>query len=159
MATEARPIETQADFKFRVEINGFPAALVQKFTHGSAKIGERKRAGAGQNHVVYEPGMLSYEPCKLEMVLPLEGPGRDLLNNWFKRGQDPATGNGERTGSLKQDFTVYHLMNTADVNEAVEYFGAYINEEDLGELDAMSEDGNLIPKFSLRFDWRRKVVK
>ena len=79
MAIEVYTGPTAKEFRFMVEINGFPAALVQSFDPGSRHHAVAERGGAGMNHPFKEAGMITFDNCILYAVRPLEGTCQNVL--------------------------------------------------------------------------------
>jgi hypothetical protein len=154
MATDAYAIERQKKFKYRLEINGLPVAVIQSVTLGSEEIGVTKHAGAGQNHPVKEAGMIEYEPVTLKAVVPLDGSGLLYWERWMRRIQDPETGNGLRKKQYAQDFSLYDLDPAGNVIGTWEFQNGWVQKRSPGERDSMSKDEDVIDEIVIEYDRR-----
>jgi phage tail-like protein len=159
MAVDARAIERHKVFKYRVEINGYPVALVQEAKIGKAEIGVSEHAGAGQNHPVKEAGMLSFEGCTLKTVVPLDGPGKTYWQTWLDKIQDPKTGNGMRPSAYRQDFSLYDLDPQGNPIRTWEFKNAWIKSYDPGERKSLDKDKDTIEELVITYEWRELVEK
>lgn len=156
MATEAYTIERAKAFKYRVEINGLPGAMVQSFNPGKVSIAETSHASGGQNHLVYEAGMVSFEDATLSSVVPLEGPGLKYWNEWIKQAQNSLNGRGGKPSEYKKNFSVY-LMGPSDKPIKVwEFKGAWIKEYTPGAMDSKQDAEDVIDEIVIRYDNREE---
>lgn len=153
MPSEATAIERAKKFKYRLEINGLPVAMVQKAKPGKREVGISEKAGGGQNFPTKEAGMLKYGDVELEVVLPLDGPGRVYFEKWMDKEQDPRTGNGLRPREYKQDFTLFWLRPDGNPLKARHYKGGLVKDIDPGEMDSNDEKDDVIDKMTLAYDW------
>lgn len=159
MSTEARAVEAAKAFNWRLEIDGVPAAMIQKVNPGSREVGITKHAGAGLNHPVQEAGMLEYGAVELEGILPIEGPGGVAFEQWLDQAQDPKTGRGGRKSEYCKDFTLHWLGGDKNPFLTRQYRDGWCQKVDRGELDALNKDGNVIDKATIVYDWYEDVAK
>lgn len=157
MATEAKAIERQKKFKYRIEINGMPVALIQKLSVGKVTAGVTQHAGAGQNHPDKEAGMLTFENVVLTGVVPLEGPGNKFWQRWLDVIQDPDSGNGAVPKQYRQDFSIFDLAPTADPIRVWEYYDGWVCSYDPGERDSMSAEDDVLEEIEICYNYRKLV--
>lgn len=156
MATQAYTIERAKSFKYRVEINGLPSAMVQSFNPGKVSIGETSHASAGQNHLVYEAGMVSFEDATLTSVVPLDGLGRKFWNEKITLAQNSQTGNGGKPSQYKFNFSVYLMGPTDRPLKVWEFKGAWIKEYTPGAMDSKQDAEDVIDEIVIRYDNREE---
>jgi phage tail-like protein len=154
MATDAYSIEALKEFSYRVEINGLPVAMVQEFNPGSSKIGVSERAGAGQNHVIKEAGMLSFDHATLKSVVPIEGAGLSYWQDWMNQVQDPKTGIGTRPKQYKRNFSVYNIGPDGTPLRVWEFYGGWISEYKPGDLKSKEDKNDVIEEVQITYDHR-----
>jgi phage tail-like protein len=154
MPTDARAINRLKEFKFRVEINGYPAALCHEFNPGERSHGVSSHAGAGQNFAVKEVGMINFGNCTLRQVVPLEGPGRHYFDTWMNQGQDPMTGNGGIPADYARNFTLYELDPYGNPSRAWEYYGAFPVRYVPGNRNAQSDSADVVEEIELAYSSR-----
>ena len=157
MAVEALALNAHKNFKWRLEINGCPAAMIQKITGGEISLGMAKHGGAGQNFPVKEAGQLEYAPFTLETIVPLAGPGTKFFLDWLYKGQDPRTGDGGMPKDVKKDISLYDLMPNGTALRVFTIHGAQASSDSLFERDAEAKDKNTIDKIKLEYDWMEQV--
>lgn len=157
MANEAHAYAAMKTFKFRLEINGFEAALVQEFSPGDRTHGVTMHAGAGQNHPTKEVGMLHYGNCTLRSIVPLNGPGREFIEEWANVCQDPATGNGQLPAMYRKNFTLYEETPDGGPARVWEYKRGFPVRVSLGQRSSLS-DADVIEEMELAFDERHLRV-
>jgi hypothetical protein len=155
MAVETRVIPRAKDFKYRVEFNGLPVALVQKFSPGKRTHGITHHAGAGQNFPSKEVGMITYEPCTLELVVPIEGDGVDFFETWMNQGQDPETGNGGMPSQYQRNFSVLELKPDGTPFRVWEFYRAQPVTDDPGKHDSLAKDKDLLEEVHIEYEWRK----
>lgn len=156
MPTEAIAVSRLKEFKFRVEINGFPVALVQDFDPGQRSIAVVESAGAGQNHPVKEAGMMSFGNAILKNVVPTEGMGKTFWENEMNRAQDPATGNGSPPSAYWFNFSMYELDNAGNPVTAYEFYQAFVTSLKPGNRSAVTKDKNVIEEVEIAYTSRQK---
>lgn len=154
MATESKALPRAKDFKFRVEFNGFPVALVESFNPGKESVGITKAYGGGMNHAYKEVGMLEFGNVSLTNTVPIEGPGRRYWQDWMIQCQDARTGNGLNPDEYMRDFSLYELDNTGTPFRVIEFYGAFIADYDIGDKTASSMDKNVIEKVEVAYQSR-----
>jgi phage tail-like protein len=154
LATEANALNRLKEFKFRVEINGYPAALCHEFNPGERTHGITSHAGAGQNHVSKEVGMMSFGNCVMRQVVPLEGPGRQYFDIWMNQGQDPVSGNGGKPTDYQRNFTMYELDPAGNPSRAWEYKKAFPVRHVPGNRNAQSENADVVEEIELAYTER-----
>lgn len=154
MATESKALPRAKEFKFRVEFNGFPVALVESFSPGKLQIGTTESFGAGMNHPYKEAGMLRYSPATLTNTVPLEGMGRRFWQDWVDKCQNAKTGNGGLPEEYMADFSLYEMDNTGTPFRVNEFKDAFITEYDVGDKSAGSMDKNIIEKVEITYSSR-----
>lgn len=125
MPTEACAIPRLKDFKYRVEINGLEAAIVQEFEPGTRTHGVTVHAGAGQNHVCKEVGAVGFSNAVLRGVVPVDGEMRLYWEEWMDSAQDPETGNGGMPKQYQRNFSVYELKPDGSPSRVWEYYKAF----------------------------------
>jgi hypothetical protein len=125
MPIEACVIPRLKDFKYRVEINGLEAAMVQEFEPGTRTHGVTVHAGAGQNHVCKEVGMIGFSNALMRTVVPAEGQGRTYWEEWMDQGQDPMTGNGLMPKQYMRNFSVFELAPDGSPARVWEYYRGF----------------------------------
>jgi hypothetical protein len=145
---------TAKEFRFMVEINGFPAAMVQSFDPGSRHHAVAERGGAGMNHPFKEAGMITFDNCILYAVRPLEGTCRMFWDAWMDQAQNPRTGGGGSTNIYMKNFTLYELDNNRNPVTAEEYFQAFPIEHKQGKKDSLSKDRNVIDEIHIAYVWK-----
>lgn len=154
MATESKALPRAKDFKFRLEINGFPVALIESFTPGKKSVGVTKAYGAGMNHAYQEAGMLTFGNATLTNTVPIEGIGRRYWEDWMIACQNSKTGNGGNPEDYFKDFTLYEMDNTGTPFRIIEYRGGFITDYDVGDKSASSVDKNVIEKVEITYQDR-----
>ena len=154
MPVEAAAISVLKQFKFRLEINGLPAALVQHFNPGVRTNSVTQHAGAGQNHPAKEVGMLNYGNCTLGIVSPLDGPGRVYFEDWMNLCQDPVTGNGQIPATYLKNFTLYELDPKGDPSRVWEYKRGFPVSFTLGDRHSLGEAANVIEELEIAYESR-----
>jgi hypothetical protein len=125
MPVQACAIPRLKDFKYRVEINGLEAALVQEFEPGTRTHGVTVHSGAGQNHVCKEVGMIGFSNCVLRTVVPVEGEARNYWESWLDSAQDPSTGNGGMPAKYQRNFSVFELAPDGSPSRVYEYYKGF----------------------------------
>ena len=125
MPVTADGIPRLKDFKYRVEINGLEAAVVQEFEPGTRTHGVTVHSGAGQNHVSKEVGMVGFSNAVLRTVVPIDGGGRVYWENWMDQAQDPITGNGGIPAVYQRNFSVFEMDPTGTPSRVWEYYQAF----------------------------------
>jgi hypothetical protein len=125
MPVQACAIPRLKDFKYRVEINGLEAALVQEFEPGTRTHGVTVHSGAGQNHVCKEVGMIGFSNCVMRTVVPVDSDARLYIENWMDQAQDPATGNGGMPAKYQRNFSVFELGPDGTPSRCWEYTKAF----------------------------------
>lgn len=125
MPVDAEAIPRLKDFKYRVEINGLEAAMVQEFEPGTRTHGVTVHSGAGMNHVAKEVGMVGFSNAVLRSVVPLGGTGRIYWENWLDQAQDPTTGNGGVPAQYQRNFSVFELAPDGTPTRVWEYIKAF----------------------------------
>jgi len=158
MPVEACSISRMKAYKFRLEINGLPAALIQEFDPGDRTHGVSVHAGAGQNYVCKEVGMISYGNCTLHMVVPLDGPGRVFLNDWMDLCQDPATGNGEVPSKYMKDFSLYELDPTGSPSRVWEFKRGFPVKHSIAHRSAFADGTDLIETLEITYAKREMRI-
>jgi len=158
MATEANAINRLKEYKFRVEINGYPAALCHEFNPGDRTHGVTTHAGAGQNYTCKEVGMITYGNAVMRQVVPLEGPGRNYFDNWMNQGQDPATGNGGKPNDYMRNFTLYELDPAGNPSRAWEYKKAFPVRHVPGNRNAQSESADVVEEIEIAYTKREMRI-
>jgi len=158
MATDATAINRLKEFKFRVEINGYPAALCHEFNPGERTHGITTHAGAGQNYPVKEVGMIQYGNCTMRQVVPLEGPGRTYFDNWLNQGQNPLTGNGGKPSEYQRNFSMYELDPAGNPSRIWEYKGGFPVRQVPGNRNAQSENADVIEEIEIAYSWRDLIT-
>jgi hypothetical protein len=158
MATDATAINRLKEFKFRVEINGYPAALCHEFNPGDRTHGITTHAGAGQNYAVKEVGMITFGNAVMRQVVPLEGPGRQYFDAWMNQGQDPMSGNGGRPADYMRNFTMYELDPMGNPSRAWEYKRAFPVRHVPGNRNAQSENKDVIEEIEIAYTKRELRV-
>jgi len=156
MATEVKKYEKVKEFKFRVEVNGFPVALVEECDMGEEQISVVKSAGAGQNHPDKEAGGLEYGDCVLRTLVPTEGPGIDFWNNAIKRAQNPATQSGLHPSGYYFEMTVLELDNTSAPVRITEFHNCFVNVNHPTNRSGLSFDKNAIDEIHIAYEWREQ---
>lgn len=154
MATESKALPRAKEFKFRVEINGFPVALIESFNPGKKTIGVSEAYGAGMNHSYKEAGMLRFDTATLTNTVPLEGAGRRFWEDWMINCQNAKTGNGGNPEDYMQDFSCYEMDNTGTPFRVMEFYGGFISDYDVGDKSASSVDKNVIEKIEITYQSR-----
>lgn len=139
------------EFKFRCEINGFEAALVQEFDPGKRTIASVEHSGAGQNHPDKEPGMMTYDPCVLRHVVPVDGVGRIYFETWMNECQDALTGNGLPVDQCRRNFSMYELDNEGHPVRVWEFKHAFPTGFTGGNRSALTLDQNVIDEIELTY--------
>ena len=154
MPTDANAIDRGMKFKFRLEIEGVPAALIQEADLGTTEVAVSEAAGAGQNFPIKQGGMLKFGEFTCKGVVPLEGPGRHVWQKLLDRVQNPKTGNGLRPSQYKIDFSLYDLTPEGDPFRPWEYHGAFVQSYNPGDRDANSDSDDMIEEIVWAYDWR-----
>jgi len=158
MAIDATAISRFKEFKFRLEINGLPAALVREFNPGERSHGISEHAGAGQNFPYKEVGMLHYGNATLRQVVPLEGPGKVFFEQWMNLGQDPSTGNGDIPKVYMKNFSLYELLPTGDPGRVWEFKQGFPVRYNLGNRSNMSDNTDVIEEVEIAYSRREMRV-
>ena len=158
MATDAIAYDRLKEFKFRVEINGLPAALVKEFNPGARTHGVTEHAGAGMNHSVKEAAMIRFENATLRMVVPLEGPGRSYFEEWLNQAEDPMTGNGGRPASYQRQFSMYELDPAGNPIRVWEFIKAFPVHYNLGNRNSLSDNADAIEEIAIAYTSRSMRV-
>jgi hypothetical protein len=125
MPTTACAIPRLKDFKYRVEINGLEAALVQEFEPGTRTHGVTVHSGAGQNHVCKEVGMIGFSNCVMRTVVPIGSDQRLYFEQWLNEAQNPDTGNGGMPAKYQRNFSVFELGPAGDPVRCWEYYRGF----------------------------------
>jgi hypothetical protein len=158
MPTDAVAYPRLKEFKFRVEINGYPAALVSEFDPGTESIGVTEHAGAGQNHSVKEGGMIKFGNAILKGVVPLFGPGGTYFYDWLTACQDAATGNGGPPATYYRNFSMYELDPAGNPARTWEFVQGFIAEYKLGNRNSLSQDKDVIEEVDIAYTSRTQRV-
>jgi hypothetical protein len=143
--------ERVKEFKFRVEVNGFPVALVEEFDPGERSIAIVESNGAGQNHPVKEAGMLKYGNAVLRNVIPTEGNGTIFWERAMNMAQNPATNNGLPPSGYWFNFTMYELNNEGNPVRATEFYQGFVSNYKMGNRSALTEDKNAIEEVEIAY--------
>lgn len=151
MAQQGIIYQRVKEFKFRVEVNGFPVALVEEFDPGERTIAVVESNGAGQNHPVKEAGMLKYGNAKLRNVVPTEGEGKIFWERAMNMAQDPNTGNGMAPSGYWFNFSMYELDNEGNPVRATEFYQAFVCDYKMGNRSAMTQDKNAIEEVEMAY--------
>ena len=158
MPLDATAISRFKDFKFRLEINGLPAALVREFNPGDRSHGITEHAGAGQNMPYKEVGMIRYGNATLRNVLPIEGPGKVFFENWMNLAQDPTTGDGGLPKAYQKNFSLYELMPDGSPGRTWEFKQAFPVRYNIGNKNAMSDNADVIEELEIAYTRREMRV-
>ena len=158
MPTDANAVNRLKEYKFRLEINGYPSACCHEFNPGDRTHGVTTHAGAGQNYTVKEVGMISYGNCVMRQVVPLDGPGRNYWDIWLNQGQDPETGNGGRPSDYMRNFTMYELDPAGNPSRAWEYKGAFPVRHVPGNRNAQSENADVVEEIEIAYSVREMRI-
>lgn len=151
MPVEAAAFNVLKNFKFRLEINGYPVALVQEFNSGARTHGVTERSGAGQNYPIKEGAMIRFGNAILRNVIPLTGGGREYFEQWMNQVQNPETGNGLTPDAYKRNFTMFENGPSDDPVRIWEFKGGFPCRRDLGNRQAMAET-DAIEEIELAYD-------
>lgn len=154
MPTDAIAVPRLKEFKFRLEVNGFPAAMVEEFDPGARTIAVVESAGAGQNFPIKEAGMMKFDHAVCRNVVPTDGAGKTFWEKQMNLAQDPSTGNGSAPGVYWFNFTMYELDNSGNPVRAWEFFQAFVSSYKLGNRSAMTQDKNVIEEVELAYSSR-----
>jgi hypothetical protein len=154
MPTDAIAYPRLKEFKFRVEINGYPAALVSEFDPGAETIAITEHAGAGQNHPVKEAGMVKFANAILKGVVPIDGPGGTYFQQWIDACQDVKTGDGGRPQQYYRNFSMYELDPTGNPSRTWEFKQGFIAEYKLGNRNSLSQDKDVIEEVDIAYTSR-----
>jgi len=153
MPVDVITFERAKSFKYRLEINGYLSALVQKVKMPKIEIGVSEHAGGAQNFLVNEAGMLKFNKITLNNVVPYDGAGREFWWKWLIRVQNPVTGNGMRPRDYKYDCSLYDDDPANVAFRVFEFKGAFISSYDPGERNSLAEKEDIIEEVELTFDW------
>jgi hypothetical protein len=151
MAVDAMAINPLKTYKFRLELNGLPAALIQSFNPGDRSHGMTEHAGAGQNHTVKEVGMVVFGNCSLGMVVPMDGPGRTYFDDWMQTAQNTLTGNGEIPAKYRRNFTLYELDPRGDPSRIWEFKAGFPVRMSLGMRNAVAGNSDVIEELEITY--------
>lgn len=154
MATESKALPRAKEFKFRLEINGFPVALVESFNPGKETIGITEAYGAGVNHSYKEAGMLTFANATLTNTVPLEGPGRRYWQDWMTQVQNAKTGNGGNPEDYMRDFSMYENDSNGIPFRVTEFKSGFIVDYDVGDKSAGATDKNVIESVEIAYQER-----
>ncbi len=154
MPTDACAINRLKEFRFRLEINGYPSALCRGFNPGDRSHGVTEHAGAGQNYPCKEVGMIRYGNATLRQIVPLEGPGRIYFEQWMNLGQDANTGNGEIPAKYMKNMSLYELDPNGDPSRVWEFKRAFPVNYSLGNRDSLAEASDVIEEISIAYTKR-----
>lgn len=158
MPVDATAIPRLKDFKYRVEINGLEAAMVQEFEPGTRTHGVTVHSGAGMNHVVKEVGMIGFSNAVLRTVVPVDGPGRSYFEDWMDQGQDPTTGNGLMPRAYQRNFSVYELGPDGTPSRAWEFFRAFPVSYKVNAKSSLDDSQDVIEFIELAYTTREVRV-
>jgi len=154
MTIEASSINRLKEFKFRVEINGVPSALVQEFDPGKRSHGVTEHAGAGQNHASKEAGMIKYGNARIKNVVPIDGPGQDMWVKFLNSAQNPLTGNGGNKADYTFVLSFFELLPAGNPVRTWHYYNAWVVDYSPGNRSGLSENKDVIEEVEIAFDRR-----
>lgn len=154
MPTTACAIPRLKDFKYRVEINGLEAALVQEFEPGTRTHGVTVHSGAGQNHVCKEVGMIGFSNCVLRTVVPVDSEARLYIENWMDQGQDPITGNGGMPAKYQRNFSVFELAPDGSPSRVWEYTKAFPVSYKVNAKSSLDDSTDVLEFMELAYNKR-----
>ena len=153
MATDALASAKVKVWKYRVEVDGLPAYLVEEFDPGKRSIAVVECAGAGQNYADKEAGMMQFDNAKLKTVLPVDGPGKMFWSKKMDMAQDPSSGNGLPPSGYRFNFTMYELDNASNPVRAWEYHQAWVCDHTPGQKNSLTRDKNAIEEVEIAYNY------
>lgn len=153
MPTDAIASAKVKIWKYRVEVNGLPAYLVEEFDPGKRSIAVVESAGAGQNYADKEAGMMKFDNAKLKNTLPVDGPGKMFWATQMDKAQDPRTGNGLPPTSYRFNFTMYELDNAGNPIRAWEYHQAFVADYTPGQKNSLTTDKNAMEEVEIAYNY------
>lgn len=158
MSTDALAVSRLKEFKFRLEINGYPSACCHEFNPGERTHGITTHAGAGQNFVVKEAGMIQFGNATLRQIIPLTGPGRQYFDQWMNQAQDPSTGDGGVPAQYMRNFSMYENDPAGNALRIWQYYGGFPVRYVPGNRNAQSENADAIEEIEIAYSWRDLIV-
>jgi len=151
MAHQGIVYEYLKEYRFIVEINGFPVACVEEFDPWDRTIEVVETNGAGQNHPYKEAGGMKYENAKLRNVVPTDGPGKLFWENAMSRAQNPASNAGLAPPDYMFNFTLIEIDNQRNPIRATEFYHALVRTYKMGNRNALSFDKNVIEEVEIAY--------
>lgn len=159
MAIDALGYEGLKKYAWRLEINGYPVALIQEVNPGAAEIGLASRSQGGMNFDVKEAGKLKFQELTFKSFVPLDGPGKTYLQKWLDKAQDPVKGYGMRKKDYAQDFSLYDLMAMDNVIRVWTYVNGWLQKYDPGDRNSNSDKDFVIESGTIAYDYRVMVER
>ena len=157
MPVTASAIPRLKDFKYRVEINGLEAAMVQEFEPGTRTHGVTVHSGAGQNHVAKEVGMIGFSNCVMRTIVPVNGDARTYIEDWLNQAQDPTTGNGGYPAQYQRNFSVFELDPKGNPSRVWSYEQGFCTSYKVNAKSSL-DDSNDVLEF-MEIAYNRRTVK
>lgn len=159
MAIDALGYEGLKKYAWRLEINGYPVALIQEANPGAADIGVATRGQGGMNYDIKEAGKIKFAEFTFKSFVPIDGPGKAYLQRWLDKVQDPVKGYGLRKAQYAQDFSLYDLIAMDNVLRVWNFVNGWIHKYDPGDRNAMSDKDFVIESGSIAYDYRTMIEK
>lgn len=144
------------EFNFEVQVNGMPAALTQTCDFGNRKPGIVKTWG-GRGHAHKETGQVEFEDVVLTVVIPAEGPGKDLFEEWLNDAYDPAIGRA-RTASPHRMISIIEYDDQKNPIRGWDYYYCLVSAYNLGKRDRGSVDKAAIDEIHIAYDYRTQRI-
>ncbi len=157
MPITADSIARLKDFKYRVEINGLEAAMVQEFEPGTRTHGVTVHSGAGQNHVSKEVGMVGFSNAVMRTVVALDGTGATYWEDWMDLAQDPDTGDGGAPAVYQRNFSVFEMGPDSTPVRVWEYYNAFPVSYKVNAKSSMDDTNDVLEFVEIAYD-RRDVT-
>ena len=142
------------DYKFRLEINGHNAALVQDFDPGRRTIGVSEHAGAGQNFPDKQAGMQKFADCVIKRVVPIDGTDRSYFEDWMNLCQDALTGNGQIPAIYQRRFSFYEMKPDGTDSSVYEYYGGFPIDISPGNRHGVDQNKDVIEEIHIAYQYR-----
>jgi phage tail-like protein len=157
MAIEAQEVDPRKTFRYLIECEGLPVALVQSVSIPDAELGTVEHAPPGSATKQKTVGAWKFSNITLKKVMPANS-SDTFFWDWMRQARDPETGQSIGAARYKRGLTIIDKGDNDQIIDKWECEGCFPVKDSHGERSSMQDAEAAIETVEISCDRYRRVT-